>query len=209
MTALVHAVHRPARPSAHPPGLLVVHGWGADEHDLLGLAPWLDERLLIVSPRAPLRLDWGYGWYRFLPGRGAELESFTAALEQLERFATALPERYGIDPQFLFLLGFSQGAILSAALASLYPRQFRGVALLSGRLPPIPTEAQLAGLPVFLAHGRFDPVIPVEEGHQLAEALRTWGATVTTHYSDYGHEIPPATLRDLNAWLAPLLPEAG
>ncbi|MCS6802052.1 MAG: alpha/beta fold hydrolase [Chloroflexota bacterium] len=206
---LYHLIHRPARALAPSPALLVLHGWGADEHDLLGLAPLLDDRLLIISPRAPLALAWGYGWYHFLPERGADPAGFEAAVEDLAQFAASLPQRYAIDPSRFFVLGFSQGAIMGVALALAQPQLVRGAVLLSGRFPTTPVSGRLDGIPIFIGHGRFDPIIPATAALELEAAVRERGADVTLRLYDYGHEIRAETISDVNAWLAPRLPETG
>ncbi|MFN8534880.1 MAG: carboxylesterase [Dehalococcoidia bacterium] len=209
MDELFHLIQQPTRPSASPPGLLVVHGWGADENDLLGLAPLLDDRFLVVSPRAPMTLDWGYGWYRFSPQSGTDSASFERARDQLASFAGSLPERYGIDPARLFVLGFSQGSVMGAALSLARPGLFRGAVLLSGRMPPLESADRLDDFPVFLGHGQFDPLIPVDQSFEMEEVLRDRGAVLTVCRYNYGHEITMETVTDINAWFARLLPDAG
>jgi phospholipase/carboxylesterase len=209
MDELIHLVHRPAEAPDRPPGLLLLHGWGADERDLLGLAPLLDPRLLLISPRAPLTLDWGYGWYRFSPDTGADAAGFDDALHRLEQFATGLPERYGIDRSRFFVLGFSQGAVMATALSLVQPSLVRGAVLLSGRFPTASLGERLDGTPVFIGHGRFDPLIPVTAAIELEHLLLERGAEVTLRLYDSGHEITLETVHDVNEWLAPWLPKAG
>ena len=209
MSDLYYRLHRPARPMPMPPAVLAIHGWGADENDLLGLAPLLDERLLLISPRGPLALDWGYGWYRFSPETGADATGFDEALARLASFAIDVSRRHQIDRERFFVLGFSQGAVMATALSLTLPREFRGAVLLSGRFPSARIEGRLDGFPVFLGHGRFDPLIPASSAMTLAEELRQRGADVTLRIDDYGHEVTAETLRDLNAWLQPFLPDAG
>src|SRR2546423_10408291 len=100
---------RPA-PEEGAPGLLLLHGRGADEADLMGLVEALDPRLAVVSARAPLRWGPGFAWY----GAGAEeAGTMRNSLEELAKFITLLPAAYGIDPRRLYLMGFSQGAVMS------------------------------------------------------------------------------------------------
>ena len=209
MGDLHHRIQPPARRTPNPPGLLVLHGWGADETDLLALAPLLDDRLLVISPRAPLTLDWGYGWYRFSAESGADAAGFDEALARLAAFAVDLPARYAIDRAHFFALGFSQGAVMATALSLVQPALFRGAMLLSGRFPTAPMEGRLEGMPVFVGHGRHDPLIPASHATALAEELTKRGADVTLRLYDYGHEISVDTVRDLTTWLAPLLPDTG
>lgn len=205
----VHLVQQPTGTQTRPAGLLLLHGWGADERDLLGLAPLLDRRLLLVSPRAPLTLDWGYGWYHFSPETGADAAGFDDALRRVSRFATSLPDRYGIDRSRFFVLGFSQGAVMATALSLQQPGLVRGAILLSGRSPTASVDGRLDGTPVFIGHGRFDPLIPVTAALELEHRLRERGGNVTLRLYDYGHEIRLETVQDINDWLAPMLPDAG
>ncbi len=216
---LTHRVLRPRTPvEGLAPALLMLHGRGADELDLLGLADSLDPRLLVVSARAPARLGFGYHWYDLLDIGRPEPRSFVRSLELLKRFAGELGELYGADPARLYLLGFSQGAMMSGSLTVLHPQLVAGTVMLSGYLPlaaGLDTDpAKLKGQPFYVAHGTQDPVIPVSFGREAREYLRSVGADLT--YSEYpmGHQIALEELEDVSAWLTsrldtPALQQAG
>lgn len=189
-----------------PPGLLLLHGRGADERDLLGLAPALDPRLLIVSARAPLPLGWGYHWYELGEIGAPESESFGRSLDLLAAFIPTVVTGFGIDPRRLFLLGFSQGAMMSGSIALTRPDLAAGAVLLSGYLPlssglPI-AEDRLAGFPVFVGHGVDDPVIPVAFGRQAGDYLTRIGANLTYREYPIEHRISELELDDIAAWLS-------
>src|SRR4051812_14570922 len=133
---LTHIV-RPAQQADRDgtPGLLLLHGRGADEEDLMGLQAALDPRLTIVSARAPFRLGPGFAWYDMPQVGRPDEDTFHAALDALGEFMDGLIAVYGIDPQRLFLMGFSQGAIMSAALALTMSHKVRGVVMHSGYVP--------------------------------------------------------------------------
>src|SRR5438477_5451261 len=113
-------------PEGGTPRLILLHGRGADEADLMGLEGALDPRLTIVSARAPFRLGPGYAWYGMEQIGAPDRNTLHASLEELWTFVSGLPSAYGIDPQRLYLLGFSQGAVMSAALALTVPDKVRG-----------------------------------------------------------------------------------
>jgi len=204
--SLTHRVILPrAAGDDAPPGLLVLHGRGADESDLLSLAPALDPRLVIVAARAPFQLGPGFHWYDLLAIGRPEPESFGRSRELLGRFLGEIVDGYGIDPKRLFLLGFSQGAMMSGSLLLMQPGAIAGAVLLSGYLPlhaglTIDPEA-VRGKPVFVRHGTRDVVIPVEFGRESREFLSAAGAALD--YGEYpiGHQISEQELRDVAAWI--------
>lgn len=210
MSTTIKTIER--RPRTHNPGtaplLLLLHGYGASEHDLFDLADYLDPRLHIVSARAPLSLPWGgFAWYH-LGGAPGNLQpdptSRARAIDVLEHFVTDLPARLGTDPQRTFLLGFSQGSILSLALAMRRPDLMAGVIALSGYLDlallPTPRPA-LNGLPIIQIHGTADEVIPVTAAHQTRDFLQTTDATHQYHEHSIGHGIHPEGLALIQTWL--------
>lgn len=208
----LHAEARPPRrPSPRPPLLVLLHGIGADEHDLLGLAPALDPRFHVVSLRAPLTYRIGHAWYELDYGVSpprADLAQAEASRAALAAELPALHARYGTDPGRTYLLGFSQGAILALGIALGTPELVAGVVLHSGRvLPPFAAGAappeRLARLEALVVHGTFDDVIPVERGRELAALLApALGPRVTFREHAAGHEVSPATLADVSAWLS-------
>lgn len=189
-----------------PPGLLLLHGRGADERDLLGLVPALDQRLLVVSARAPMLLGGGYQWYDLGEVGAPESATFQRSLDLLAAFIPAVVTGFGIDPNRLFLLGFSQGAMISGSIAHTRPDLASGAILLSGYLPlssglPI-AEDGLAGFPVFVGHGVDDPVIPVSFGRQASDYLTRIAANLTYREYPIEHRISEPELDDIAAWLS-------
>jgi phospholipase/carboxylesterase len=208
---LTHIV-RPARtydkgdaPGSLVPGLLMLHGRGADEADLMGLESALDTRLTIISPRAPYRLGPGYAWYDMFQIGSPDPETMAVSMGELREFLDGMLPTYNIDPQRLYLLGFSQGAILSAALALTMPERIAGVTMHSGYVPTnVGLELQpeaIKGKPFFLAHGKYDDVIPVTFGRDAEEYLTEAGARVTYQEYPIGHSISEESLYDLSEWL--------
>ena len=205
---------RPA--AAEPEGLLVLHhGRGTDERDLLGLADALDpeQRLQVVSPRAPLSLPGspGYHWY-LVPRVGhPDHDTFHAARAALAELHDRLWEESGIGPERTVLGGFSMGSVMSYAMALGADRPaVAGILAFSGFVPTVegwePSFADRLGTRAFIAHGRRDPVIDVEFGRRARELLERGGLEVEYRESDLGHQIDPSHLADATAWLRRALP---
>jgi phospholipase/carboxylesterase len=208
MGALIYRA-RPA--DGEPQGLLILHhGRGADEHDLLTLADVLDpeRRLHAVTPRAPLELPSapGYHWY-LVPRVGyPDPETFAAARQALGELHDELWQKTGIAPERTVLGGFSMGAVMSYVLG-LDPQRPapRGILAFSGFIPTVegwePDLGGRTGVRVFIAHGRSDQVISVEFARDAASRLRDAGLQVDYHESDAGHHIDPREIPSAGAWL--------
>src|SRR4051794_26059763 len=202
--------------AGEPEGLLVLHhGRGTEENDLLGLADALDpeRRLRVVSARGPLQVPgWaGYHWY-LVPRVGyPDPASFTAARAALAELHDGLWEESGIGPERTILAGFSMGAVMSYAMGLSAERPaVAGVLALSGFVPTVegwePSLADRAETPVFISRGRRDPVIGIEFAERARELLDEGGLPVTYRESDLGHQIDPGHLCDAGAWLGEVLP---
>jgi phospholipase/carboxylesterase len=196
-------------------GLLVLHhGRGADEHDLLGLADVLDpqRRLHVVTPRAPLTLPgWpGHHWY-VVPRVGyPDHDTFHAAYAQLAGFHDELWERTGLTPEQTVLGGFSMGSVMSYSLGLGRDRPApAGILAFSGFVPIVDGwEPDLASRPatrVFIAHGRRDPVMEVGFARAALERLEAGGLPVEYHESDAAHHIDPEHVGPATSWLAATL----
>ena len=203
------------RPAAgRPDGLLVLHhGRGSDERDLLGLADVLDpdRRLHVVTPRAPLTLGGpGYHWY-VVPRVGyPDRDTFDAAYRQLGTFHDELWERTGLTPAQTVFGGFSMGSVMSYSLGLGPGRPApAGILAFSGFVPVVEGwQPDLAGrrdTRAFIAHGRRDPVMEVGFARRAKELLETGGLEVEYHESDAGHHIDPAHVPAAVDWLAATL----
>jgi phospholipase/carboxylesterase len=200
---------RPAE--GEPKGLLVLHhGRGADELDLLPLGEVLDRerRLHVVTPRAPLTLPgWpGYHWY-VVPRVGyPDPTTFHEAYARLAAFHDELWERTGLSLGQTVLGGFSMGSVMSYALGLGADRPApAGVLAFSGFVPVVerwePDLGGRASTRFFVAHGRNDPIIDAEFGRRARELLESGGLAVEHHESDAGHEIDPAYVPAAVDWL--------
>jgi phospholipase/carboxylesterase len=216
LTALLYRERLPAGPAD---GLLVLHhGRGTDETDLIGLADVLDpaRRLHVVAPRGPLQLPGsrGYHWY-LVPRVGyPDPDTFAAAYRALARFHDGLWEATSIAPGRTVLGGFSMGSVMSYALGLGPDRPApAGLLAFSGFIPTVhgwqPSFADRAGTRAFVAHGRSDPVIDVGFARAARDALTAGGLEVEYHESDAGHQIDPAHIPYAASWLERTLAHAA
>ena len=187
--------------------MILLHGRGANEDDLLGLAEYLDDRLFIVSARAPFQFQFGGGftWYDILEVGKPEPKMFAESYRKLIEFFDDVRAGYPIDPLKIILCGFSMGTMMSYAMALTHPASVLGVAANSGYIPE-DTELelqwdQIKSKPFFVAHGRMDPVIPVSFGQRAKELLEKAGADVTYREYDMGHQINEESLNDMMEWV--------
>ena len=212
MSALIHR-ERPAE--GDPAGLLVLHhGRGADEHDLLGFGDVLDpaRRLHVVTPRAPLTVPgWpGHHWY-LVPRVGyPDPDTFHAAFAKLAEFHDELWERTGVGPGQTVLGGFSMGSVMSYALGLAGDRPApAGILAMSGFVPTVegwrPELAGRENVRAFIAHGRNDPIMDVAFARTARDLLEAGGLDVSYHESDAAHHIDPAHLPAAVDWVAATL----
>lgn len=201
------------RPAAgEPAGLLILHhGRGADEQDLIGLADVLDpeRRLHVLAPRGPLTLaGWqGYHWYTVPKVGHPDHDTFHAACKELSRFHDEAWERTGIAPASTVLGGFSMGAVMSYALGLSEGRPVpAGLMAFSGFVPTVegwqPALGSRTQMPVLIAHGRQDQVIDVDFARRAHSLLEKAGLPVTYLESDAAHHIVPSHLPAAAQWLA-------
>jgi phospholipase/carboxylesterase len=204
---------RPA--DGEPQGLLVLsHGRGTDELDLLGLADLLDSarRLEVIAPRGPLQLPGspGYHWYVTQRVGYPEPHSFEESRRKLAQLHDELWERFGIGPERTVLGGFSMGAVMSYALGLSGERPApAGILAFSGFIPTAegwePSLEDRQRLRAFIAHGRQDPVIDVAFGQRARDLLVDGGLDVSYHEHEGAHHIDPRQFELAARWLADTL----
>ncbi len=208
---LPHVV-RPAAGEAQG-ALVLLHGRGADEHDLTAFLDILDPRgrLVGITPGGPLQLPpGGRHWYAVPRVGFPDHDSFHATYARLCAFLDAVPAATGVPWERIVLGGFSQGGVMSYAVG-LGPGRPRpaGIIALSCFVPTVdgwaPELAPRAGLPVWIAHGRRDPVITVDFGRAARDLLTAGGLDVQYHESDAAHHVDPRSLAELPAWVERVL----
>jgi phospholipase/carboxylesterase len=205
---------------ARLPLVILMHGFGASMYDLAGLASAIDAQgYAYAFPNAPYRLQLGpgvvgYSWMTGRPGVEAPPEGSPSVDELLDGFVAEVAETAQTQPGQMVLGGFSQGGGLTLSYGLPRPDEFPGLAVLSGvfRDP----EAMRARLPegrrqrLFLVHGRFDQVIPIDNGGRQTKAfLEAEGYPLVYREYDMAHEISPGVIRDLTAWLHETLPSTA
>jgi phospholipase/carboxylesterase len=208
MTSPLFSVSLPPRKQVDGlrPVLLLLHGRGTDEQDLLGLGPMLDERLEIISLRAPYRFEMGgYTWFHLsdsmVPDKASLLDSYgkiSASLESIMR-------REDVDRNNIYLLGFSMGTMMSYLLALTKPELFAGVCAQSGFVMELPYMTYrwdaLQQCPFIITHGTEDMVLPVSFARRTRDLFKLSTADVVYREYPMGHEISEESLADVTEWL--------
>ena len=208
---LEHVHVAPDAPTDGPtPAVFVLHGRGADEHDLLSIAEELPETYHIVSLRAPDRLQGGYTWYELDLSAGGLHQSqpdaadFERSRGLVEASVAAAVDVYDLAADHLGLLGFSQGAITSLSLLLDDPRRYRWVVALHGYLPDSHRDLDPEGIadkPVFIAAGASDQIIPAVRSEAAANRFEALGAAVSYRVYDAPHGVAREELSDLVAFV--------
>jgi len=217
---LDHRHLEPSSPSASPPLLVLLHGYGANMDDLLSLGPMLDPRLRVVAAQAPVDLGrfglpGGRAWFNLMmTPEGLDFDRAEAerAADAAAEFVRAAREAWPSDPERTYVLGFSQGAMMAHAMVLRDAVPLAGAMCCSGRMieslfDENPDRPHLRELPLFVSHGRLDDVIPVSSGRAIRDWYGRSEARVEYHEYDMGHGIGPECLADLQTWLRGRLAE--
>ncbi|MEX0602514.1 MAG: alpha/beta fold hydrolase [Bacteroidota bacterium] len=206
-TSLHHRIVQPDHGGKDPaPALLLLHGRGTSEDDLLGLAPYLDPRFFVIAPRAPFEFSFGgFAWYEIREVGAPVSGEFDESYDRLVTFLGDVKKHYPVDPKRVYVLGFSMGAVMSHALALTLPGEVRGIVAHSGYVPEQTSLTfhwdNLAGTRFFVAHGIHDPVIPVHFGRRAKELLSSAKADLTYKEYPIPHTMSEESLTDFTSWL--------
>ena len=208
---LHHLVREPKIKLEKNPLLLLLHGYGSNEEDLFSFASELPEEYYVISARAPYDLMYGsYAWYAINfdadENKFSDLNQARTSRDLIAAFIDELVAIYPIDAQQVTLIGFSQGTILSYAVALSYPQKVQRVVAISGYLNTeiaVENFAQndFKTLKIFASHGTVDQVIPVDWARKAKPALDALG--IETTYKEYpiGHGVSPQNFYDFKSWL--------
>ena len=210
--SLEHLIQKPkVQTDEKPPLLLLLHGYGSNEEDLFSFAPELPEKYFIISAKAPLAMQpYGNAWYTIhwdaTDGKWSDDEEALAARDLLVKFIDEAVEAYNLDASNVTLLGFSQGCILSYAVALTYPEKVKNLIGLSGYINEAITEPKsdlsaYKHLSVFSSHGTVDQVIPVSAARKVPAYLEKLGIEGKLHEYPVGHGVAPQNFYDLRDWL--------
>jgi phospholipase/carboxylesterase len=211
--SLIHRLRAPgpgATAGGPAPLLLLLHGVGSNELAMAALAGSFDPRFLVISARAPNELaPFAYAWLNEIPTDGGlviDPAEAAAACAGLAQFIAEAVEAYEVDPERVFVVGFSQGGILALATLLTAPERVAGVVSMSGRLAPeilphVAPPESLRGKPVLIVHGRRDETLGVAYGRGACETLTSLALAVEYREFDMGHTTTDESLSSVSAWL--------
>ena len=209
--SLYHLVREPKIKKEKNPLLLLLHGYGSNEEDLFSFATELPEDYYVISARAPFDLSYGsYAWYAINfdadENKFSDIGQARASRDIIANFIDELVANYPIDSENVTLIGFSQGCILSYAVAVSYPEKVQRVVAMSGYWnPDIAVDDYLENdcskLRIFASHGTVDQVIPVEWARKSIPALQVLGIEIVFKVYMVGHGVAPQNFFDFKYWL--------
>jgi phospholipase/carboxylesterase len=210
--SLHHLVREPKIKLEKNPLLLLLHGYGSNEEDLFSFSTELPEEYYVVSVRAPYDLQFGsYAWYAINfdadENKFSDHEQAKKSRDLIVNFISELTDNYAIDAQDVTLIGFSQGTILSYAVALSYPEKIKRVVALSGYLnleivKDNYKNNNFSNLKMFISHGTVDQVIPVDWARKASPILND--LVIENVYKEYpiGHGVAQQNFYDFKNWLA-------
>jgi phospholipase/carboxylesterase len=209
--SLEYKIREPKIKLEKNPLLLLLHGYGSNEEDLFSFATELPDEYYIISARAPYDMQYGaFGWYAINfdaeENKFSDHEQAKVSRDLIARFIDELIQNYPIDTQKVTLIGFSQGAILSYAVALSYPEKVQKVVAMSGYLNlEIIAEDYLknnfSNLKIFASHGTVDQVIPVEWARKTPAIAENLGINITYKEYPIGHGVAPQNFYDFKNWI--------
>lgn len=210
--SLEYVIREPKIKLNKNPLLLLLHGYGSNEEDLFSFASELPEEYYIISARAPYNLMHGsYAWYAINfdadQNKFSDNEQAIISRDIVAGFIDELVSNYPIDAKNITLIGFSQGTILSYAVALSYPEKVQRVVAMSGYINPEILDKNylknsFSNLQLFASHGTADQVIPVEWGRKAIPFLENLGIRVTYKEYPIGHGVSPQNFYDFKNWLS-------
>ncbi|ALU74369.1 alpha/beta hydrolase [Tenacibaculum finnmarkense] len=207
---LNYIVREPKQATTNPPLLILLHGYGSNEDDLFSFAQELPDDLLIVSAQAPYQMGGGaFAWYAInfdaVKGKFSDLEQAATSVTKIASFIDKIKEKYNTNPDKTFVLGFSQGAILSYALSLNYPNKVQHVIALSGYIDENLIKNQQENTKIttdyYISHGTVDQVIPVDWARKAPVFLEE--NNLKNDYSEYnvGHGVAPQNFYSFKTWI--------
>ncbi|WP_338733764.1 alpha/beta hydrolase [Mangrovimonas cancribranchiae] len=205
-------ITRPSTLKEKAPLLIMFHGYGSDENDLFSFASELPDELFIISVRAPYSLQpYGNAWYAINfdaeKGKWSDDEQAKESRDLIASFIDEACNKYPVNKDNVTLLGFSQGTILSYAVALTYPEKIKQVIALSGYInaniiPENASDKNYSHLDFYCSHGSVDQVIPVEWARQSPKMLDR--LHIKHQYSEFpvGHGVAPTNFYEFKDWLS-------
>jgi phospholipase/carboxylesterase len=207
--SLQYLIRGPKKAIKNPPLLILLHGYGSNKEDLFSFADELPDELLIISAQAPEEMGFGgYAWYAInfdaINGRFLDLEQAKKSIDLIANFIDEIKEKFQTNSSKTFLLGFSQGAILSYSLSFFYPNKIQYIVALSGYINHqlLPKEiSKEIKTDYYCSHGTVDQVLPIEWARKSGPFLTNLG--FKNVYSEYpvGHGVAPQNFYSLKSWI--------
>ncbi len=204
-------IKRPSVLKENAPLLIMCHGYGSDENDLFSFASELPEELFIISLRAPYPMQpFGNAWYAInfdaVQGKWSDDEQAKQSVDLISEFIDYACNNYAVDSSNVTLLGFSQGSILSYAVALNYPKKVKNIVTLSGYineaiLPERIDDEDVLHLNFFCSHGSVDQVIPVDWARKTPSFLQALDINHVFKEYPVGHGVAPQNFYDFKDWL--------
>ena len=189
------------------PTLLLLHGTGGNEEDLVDLGEALAPGVAFLSPRGKVSEYGAPRFFRRLAEGVFDHEDLVFRTHELAGFVEAASEKYGFDPSKVVAVGYSNGANVAASMILLHPGLLRAAVLFRAMVPFEPeVTPDLSGMPVFIAAGRTDRMIPPDNTQRLADILLEAGADVDLRWRDTGHPLTYEDVAEAKAWLSEVLP---
>lgn len=183
--------------------LLVLHGTGGNENDLVGIGQAIAPGAAILSPRGNVLENGAPRFFRRIAEGVFDPKEVRSRGEELARFIRAAVVTYGLDASRVFALGYSNGANIASTVMVIDPGTIQGSILLRPMVVYEPTEKNdLSGSSVFISAGRMDPIVPTASVEQLAEIFRSAGADVTLRWQLAGHNLVPSEVREAAEWFS-------
>jgi phospholipase/carboxylesterase len=207
----LHYISRPSSLKENAPLLIMLHGYGSDENDLFSFASELPKELFIISVRAPYSIQpYGNAWYAINfeaeKGKWSDNKQAKQSRDLIANFIDEICMSYPVDANNVTLLGFSQGTILSYAVALTYPEKIKNVIALSGYvnkdiIPNNLIDSDYSKLDFYCSHGSVDQVIPVDWARQTPKFLES--LHIKHQYNEFpvGHGVAPQNFFELREWL--------
>jgi len=182
--------------------LLLLHGTGGNERDLIPLGRELDPNASLLSPRGKVLENGMPRFFRRLAEGVFDLEDLKKRTHELADFVIAAADRYKIDMHHIIAVGYSNGANIAASILLLRAETLAAAILFRAMIPLIPeSEPDLSSVRVLIGAGSVDPIVPASETKELAELLRSAGADVTIRFFQGGHELTQADIQAAQEWL--------
>lgn len=182
--------------------LLLLHGTGGDENDLIPLGRDLDPTATLLSPRGKVLENGMPRFFRRLAEGVFDEEDVIRRAHELADFVGAAAARYAFDPKGVIAAGYSNGANIAAAILLLRPDVFAGAILFRAMVPLVPaTVPNLSHAAILISSGKQDPIVPIENAERLAAMLREAGADVTLRFEKAGHALGSGDIDAAKEWL--------